>query len=420
MVRLRRRRLRRPSESASQVTTAKGWERLDLSILISFASFPFISCGSPSEIIVLGAAVTPATMFEGFSFSSAPSRREPALQIDRDDDLIMPCDNSNMVSPLSSRCPSPAPLSPSSTDRSRFSSARNSRSQFNNHLRPAPTSIPPSYIEDKHRLSIGSLTHKLHAHTIENNEPHANAEARRGIPMTPPHSSSRAEPVDLEMPPADMPIITTSHWTDPLTPEDTDRDDDTSSARRDIRNQREALSILQSTTSNVGETIRLAVILNDTDRLRIDDRFVDESHHPSSIPPLRTPRRPPPHPRPSSTAPMSTSTSSSHTSISRLGPNSRKSKIDKSHYASPSSSSSGNNTSLFSSQGQGIGLRRRSLVLAAVSAVLEAEQAANQRQRHRQPSSTSGGLLTPRSSLDMQLQSRKGSRCLPIRSRVQK
>lgn len=345
-------------------------------------------------------------MFEGFSFSSASSRKRQSLQVNHNDDVVMPCDSS-MVSPLSSRCPSPVPISPSSTERPRFSSPCSSLSPFN-HLRPAPTSIPPSYMDDRHRLSIGSLTHKLHAQTLENDTSYVERQSSRRTPMTPPHFPPHSGLADVNMPVADTPTITTSHW-DPLTPEDTDRDDDPSCVRTDIRHQRETLSILQSTTSNVGETIRLAVLLNDADRLRFDDRFVDESHHPSSIPPLRTQRRPQTHRRPSTVATTSTASSQS----SRLGPNSRKSKIDKSHYTSSSSGSNGN-TSLFSSQGQGLGLRRRSLVLAAVSAVLEAEQAANP----RRPSATSSGLLTPRNSLDTQLQSRRSSRSVQARPRV--
>ena len=339
-------------------------------------------------------------MFEGFSFSSASSRKRPSLQLNHSDDVMMPCD-SNMVSPLSSRCPSPVPMSPSSTERPRFSSTCSSRSQ-SNYLRPAPTSIPRSYMDDRRRFSIGSLTHKLHTQSLENDVSYADRQSSRS------RSSSKSDMQDVDMPLADTRTITTSHW-DPLTPEDTDRDEGPSCARADIRNQRETLSILQSTTCNIGETVRLAVLLNDADRLRFDDRFVDESHHPSSIPPLRTQRRPPASRRPSTTAP--TSATSSQTS--RLGPNSRRCKIDKSHYSPPSSGVSGN-TSLFSSQGQGLGLRRRSLVLAAVSAVLEAEQAANQ----RRPSTTSGGLLTPRSSPDAQPQPRRSSRSLQSRSQV--
>lgn len=405
-------------------------------------------------------------MFEGFSFDPPSRQGNSAQPVDNnnnnnnDDDLRIQCD-SNLVSPLSSRCPSPGLLPPSSSSRrpSLFrNSKRHSRSQFpNQHLGPAPTSMPPSYIEQQqqqqqqHRLSIGSLTHRLHVHSIENgagagagagssrNNSIAGAidaeNNGRGCPVT-PRSSLAVSDDDLDMSTADTPTITTTyhHGMDPLTPPDTDLDDDmtcfggpsptsspgpppsrspslshprslgdssTSASAEttrmpDIRSQRETLSILQSTTSTVGETIRLAALLNDSDRFSFDD-----AHHPSSLPPTRSSSRRRTQQQhnyrslPPSSAPSAPS-SSSQTS-SRLGPTSRKSRIDKSHYTNTSSNdsgSSGNNASLFS--GEGLGLRRRSLVLAAVSAVLENEAA-------QQPQS-SNGLLSPRSSPDAQAQ----------------
>ncbi|KAL1956264.1 hypothetical protein VTO42DRAFT_7437 [Malbranchea cinnamomea] len=388
-------------------------------------------------------------MFEGFSFQSPSSRRKPGLQVDHDGDLAIPCD-STMVSPLSSRCPSPAPVSPSSTDCPdcpRFSSKRNNlRSQFHHyhhhHHRPAPTSTPSSHVEERHRLSIGSLTHRLRAQKLEGNETQDNnsssgsgsgsrsrnhTESGPGIFTARPRSSSHAESEDVDMPPAaQYPIITATQWPDhrspePLTPEDTDRDDDPACIPRDIRQHRETLSILQSTACNISDTLRLAGLLGDADRMRFDDKFVDQSQHPSSIPPLRTPsRRRPQVARNPSWSAAPTSSSSASSQLSTLGPNSRRSKIDKSHYPCPSITSgatSGGTTSLFSSQDQGLGLRRKSLVLAAVSAALEAESAAAKQRKvslvASSSSSSPSGLLTPRSSPDVQVQSRRCSRSLP-------
>src|SRR5215471_7781872 len=137
-------------------------------------------------------------MFEDFSFTSSPSpERRWDLAVGLGEDTMVNSD-SNLVSPLSSRCPSPVRLPRASKDRP-FS--RRSRSQF--HLGPAPTSIPSSY-HDHHRLSIGSLTRRLGAQCLENDD-------SRGYPLTPPTTAHTERPTSwLE--------------SEPLTPPDTDRD----------------------------------------------------------------------------------------------------------------------------------------------------------------------------------------------------
>jgi hypothetical protein len=240
----------------------------------------------------------------------------------------------------------------------------------------------------------------------------------------------------------DTPTITTTTTTtwqrrlsrEPPTPPDTDRDEEalyasdpssmshfslsrnpslslphqtsytrpTPRSHPDIRQHRETLSILQSTASTVADTIRLAVLLN--------DKLVEDEHHPSSLPPSRSSsRRRPQHSRYPPPLTPSSSSSSSGSHSSKLGPTSRKARIDKSHYQSSSTGGNGgggggHHTSIFT--GRGHGLRRRSLVLAAVSAVLEAEVESASVGRRQ---SSANGLLSPRSSPDAYPQPRRRS-----------
>ncbi|CAI7678508.1 unnamed protein product [Penicillium pancosmium] len=91
-------------------------------------------------------------MFEDFSFTS-PSSRPARLALDAEDRLMADC-NSPLISPLSSRCSSPHRLRTLSRPRSSYF-----RSQ------QPPTSVPLAY--EQNRLSISTLTQKLHEHTIQ-------------------------------------------------------------------------------------------------------------------------------------------------------------------------------------------------------------------------------------------------------------
>ncbi|KAL4861063.1 hypothetical protein BDV12DRAFT_180796 [Aspergillus spectabilis] len=97
-------------------------------------------------------------MFEDFSFSSPSSSRPPRLALDDDKPTT---DGDAMISPLSSRCPSPRSFAAPRFPRSRSLYFRSPQ-----HQQP-PTSVPFSAY-DSHRLSIGTLTKKLHEHTIQN------------------------------------------------------------------------------------------------------------------------------------------------------------------------------------------------------------------------------------------------------------
>lgn len=144
-------------------------------------------------------------MFEDFSFSSPSSNGPICLARDADDRAMPDCD-CTMVSPLSSRCPSP-----SSSLRSRAKSHSGSHPSWVRR-RQAPTSIPTSY-EPQHRLSIGRLTEKLYAHTLGTGSIDGHTSAA-------PLSSGKFSLPSTKVPPS---MRGPRHL---LTPPDTDQDDD--------------------------------------------------------------------------------------------------------------------------------------------------------------------------------------------------
>ncbi|KAL4994752.1 hypothetical protein BDV10DRAFT_144877 [Aspergillus recurvatus] len=101
-------------------------------------------------------------MFEDFSFSSPSSSRPPRLTPTDDDNKPM-TDCDALISPMSSRCPSPRSFAAPRFPRSRSLYFRPPPQQ---QPQQAPTSVPSSAY-DKHRLSIGTLTKKLHEHSIQ-------------------------------------------------------------------------------------------------------------------------------------------------------------------------------------------------------------------------------------------------------------
>ncbi|KAH1709011.1 hypothetical protein KXX25_003434 [Aspergillus fumigatus] len=145
-------------------------------------------------------------MFEDFSFSSPSSTRPPRLAFDGDDRLMIDGDSS-MISPLSSRCPSPK-----TTSSHKFSrSLHRSRSSHFRSPQP-PTSVPFSAYDGK-RLSISTLTRKLHEHTIQSQ---SQEEKPDDVPTSP--STPRSVP--------DMGSTSGQFQGYFLTPPDTDHDDE--------------------------------------------------------------------------------------------------------------------------------------------------------------------------------------------------
>ncbi|KAL1962157.1 hypothetical protein VTN77DRAFT_503 [Rasamsonia byssochlamydoides] len=97
-------------------------------------------------------------MFENFSFSAPLADRPGCLTVDGDDRIMVDCDSS-MISPLSSRSPSPSCVP------SRSRPLTQSHSSYLRRPQP-PTSIPSSYERYCRRISVSTLTEKLNAHTL--------------------------------------------------------------------------------------------------------------------------------------------------------------------------------------------------------------------------------------------------------------
>ncbi|OAX84936.1 hypothetical protein ACJ72_00689 [Emergomyces africanus] len=321
-------------------------------------------------------------MFEDFSFSSPRREARGTLTPIYNEDMAGACDNSG-ISPLSSRCPSPVPFRRNSKDHHLF--PRHWRQPFK--LGPAPTSIPYNY-SDGHRLSIGTLTKKLRAQALDND---ASSDSDEGSPppITPPRSAHTDMPsIWLESEPLSPPYrehddnfawvgpspTSTPSFTDsrhpslagvnfstysaqyaPITPEDPEQ-------FSSLRQHRENLSLLQSTAKTVAETVRIAMLLEGNDRLCFNE--IDEERHPSSLTHLPVSRK-------RSSFNNNRNQKSSHRSFTEPTLKSKLSisnisKVEKSRH-------SPHNLSHSRAEKSPQGLRRRSLVLAAVTAMAEAE-----------------------------------------------
>ncbi|KKZ60890.1 hypothetical protein EMCG_00651 [[Emmonsia] crescens] len=329
-------------------------------------------------------------MFEEFSFSSPRREDRGTLKPKHNEDMVA-CD-SNLISPLSSRCPSPVPFRRSSKDHPLF--PRHSRQTFT--LAPAPTSIPYNY-SDRHRLSIGTLTKKLNAQSLDND---ASSDSDEGptLPITPPRIAHTDMPsIWLENEPLSPPYREqdgNSSWTGPsptstprftdsrrpplsrannqlysthYTPINTDQEQFSS-----LRQHRENLSLLQCTAKTVAETVRIALLLEENDRLCFNE--INEDRHPSSLAHLPTSRKRTSfnnnHSQKSTHRSFTEPTLKFKLSMSNI------SKVEKSRHLPQNSSNSGS----FRRAGKSPqGLRRRSLVLAAVTAMAEAEAARQQK-----------------------------------------
>ncbi|EEH33919.1 hypothetical protein PAAG_04968 [Paracoccidioides lutzii Pb01] len=347
-------------------------------------------------------------MFEGFSFPSPPKGDSGApLTTGYNTGMLIDFD-SNLISPLCSRSPSPVSFCHrDSKDHPLL--CTHSRPPFK--LPPPPTSIPDNY-NTCHRLSIGTLTKRLDAQRLDNGASSENDEGQ-SFSITSPHSASVH---------ANMPSI----WLEnkPLSPPDVDRVDTSSCAEPSptstlmyiesrspsaseannlpyrpshntpinpleheneqeqeheqycsLRQHRENLSLLQCSTKTVAETVRIALLLEEAGRTCSSKNELNDDQHPSSLP------SPPPSRKRSSFnsdnyhnhKPLNRS-ATELVSKSRLSPSppSHGSKVEKSRHSLRNSNYNGGFRSGAKSPQ---GLRRRSLVLAAVIAMVEAEVA---------------------------------------------
>ncbi|KAL2009721.1 hypothetical protein VTN00DRAFT_5528 [Thermoascus crustaceus] len=254
-------------------------------------------------------------MFEDFSFSSPSSNGSVCLALDADDKVMIDCDSS-LISPLSSRCPSP-PLMPRSSKPLPHHLSRTRSSQFRS-AQP-PTSMPASEY-NKHRLSIGTLTKKLHAHTLQcGSDDEHNDEmgiAPRSIPrsvrettpttsarhagyvLTPPDtdhddegyyessSMTSASPSDPQSPFLSAMSVPQNYFPldaaldspfEPVVDKNNHHDE-----QRSVRLQRQRISRIQCNATSGIEAIRLALLAEDEPA--DFDNFGEDDYHPSSLP----------------------------------------------------------------------------------------------------------------------------------------
>lgn len=92
---------------------------------------------------------------------------------------MLDCD-STTISPLSSRCPSP-----SSYLSRRPHPLSRPRSPYHRRPQPPPTSMPSNYEQFQRRISVSTLTEKLHAHTLDQTTTPALSHAPYESPLSP-------------------------------------------------------------------------------------------------------------------------------------------------------------------------------------------------------------------------------------------
>ncbi|RAH47179.1 uncharacterized protein BO95DRAFT_430471 [Aspergillus brunneoviolaceus CBS 621.78] len=354
-------------------------------------------------------------MFEDFSFSSPSSTRPPRLALDSEEYQRLTLDHdSGLISPLSSRCPSPR----SSTQRFPRTLSR-SRSSYSRGQAQAPTSVPFSAYEK--RFSISTLTKKLHEHTLQNqsgtagaipsddrfpdapisptspSDPHFSSNNPKLFPgyvLTPPdtdldddsHTSGSLSPTfppsssSPYLNPTSAPAASDSYNspTD-TTPMDLNADDQEHNYTT-MRAQRQHISRLQYCNPTDLEAIRLALISEDEAlRTAVSHSYstCEDDWHPSSLPPQSSPRRRAltasrgSRFRPVTESISSTSSVPSSSSLAEYTRSRRKSSVSalQSSHRIEKSYQLGSTRDLQKKSEQG--LRRKSLVSAALASMVE-------------------------------------------------
>jgi hypothetical protein len=242
-------------------------------------------------------------MFEDFSFPSPSSGRG-------DDKMMLDCDSAT-ISPLTSRSPSPSVISRRPHPLSR------PRSPYSRRPQP-PTSMPSNYDAFQRRISVGTLTEKLNAHTLEHSSGRSATRSAYEPPPSPlsplsfalstsdsPSTRSASSGHTLLTPPGDYddegysePVNqawlrsqsngypTSIPAQDLLSPEEAVlyRGD----CQRSVRRQRQHLSRAQCHGSGV-DAVRLALLAEESHRRSLDAG--DDECHPSSLPLEVSPNR---------------------------------------------------------------------------------------------------------------------------------
>lgn len=317
---------------------------------------------TPSRIGLLSVC---SDMFEDFSFPS-PSSRPTRLTVDAEDRLMVDGD-STLISPLSSRCPSPKSH--------RFRTLSRPRSAYLRYQQQPPTSVPLSC--EQKRLSISTLTQKLHEHTLQ--APSGERLPERGsLGHDGRRLSNRYSRYVLTPPDTDYdedghgdssPSICTNpsptHWQPEFSlvgPETSNVSRRQSQALPDhlsIRMQRQQISQLQCNNEEL-DAIRRTVLSQDA--FCPDMSREEDDRHPSSLPSRSSPRRRAVTLHRSRFGPDSSTaeTRGRRRSISGAAQTHR---IEKNHHPS----TLGGRDSKRGEQG----LRRKSMVSAALASVVE-------------------------------------------------
>ncbi|KAI9040137.1 uncharacterized protein KD926_008581 [Aspergillus affinis] len=334
-------------------------------------------------------------MFEDFSFSSPSSTRPSRPALEGNDRLMVDCDSA-LISPLSSRCPSPRS---SASQRFPRSLARSRSSHF--RAQQAPTSVPFDY--NHKRLSIATLTRKLHEHTIQNpSRDDMQLESPTSLPdpqspsdfvsgggkfsgyvLTPPDTDHDDEGF-FDSSSLTSPSLSPQPQSPFLSPTYAPLDDVAIGQAQDtvpdlpfpdswnVRAQRQHISRLQCNPSDV-EAIRHA-LLSEDEALNMNLKYPPsaDSCHPSSLPPQQSPRRRALTLQRSRFRPQTSSSSSSTlaepTLVESRGRRKSSSGVVQSHRIEKNyHSASGRDMHKKSEQG----LRRKSLVSAALASMVE-------------------------------------------------
>ncbi|KAL2812515.1 hypothetical protein BJX63DRAFT_421734 [Aspergillus granulosus] len=328
-------------------------------------------------------------MFEDFSFSSPSSSRPPRLALD-DDRLMTDCDSS-MISPLSSRCPSPQSFAPPRFPRSRSLYFR-SPPPPPLQQQQAPTSVPLSAYD--RRLSIGTLTRKLHEHTIQNPSsteqascpttrsstptPRSSYSSRfPGYVLTPPDTDPDDEGYGSPTSPSLSPQPQSPFLQPTSAPLEYDPPDFSADSYAAIRSRRQHISRLQvQYTSSDLDAIRCALIAAADDKMRHFDPVLTETCHPSSLPPSQRRRRTVSLQRSRVRSPVSPdappgSGDSPLRRKSMSGSGAPSNRIEKNYQTSTGRDRKKSEA----------GLRRKSVVGAALASMLEKEESLNKRHK---------------------------------------
>lgn len=303
-------------------------------------------------------------MFEDFSFSSASSR-PGRLAVDADDRLMVDCD-STLISPLSSRCPSP--------QSHRFRTLSRPRSSyFRAQQQPPPTSVPFPY--EQKRLSISTLTQKLHEHTLQApggsdisdqcrfRHNGARLSSRySGYVLTPPDTDhdedgrcdSYSSP-SLCSDPSPTSIAPDFLSLDGMeTPQNSNLPD-----HLDVRLQRQQISQLQCNEGDI-DAVRRTVVAEGS----FSPDMLPDDCHPSSLPPRSSPRRRALTLHRSRFGPAESSAGETRGRRRSSSCAMQLNRIEKSHHSSHAGRDA-------SKRGDHHGLRRKSMVTAALASVVE-------------------------------------------------